>query len=335
MTPGGVNSESGRDTPLVSVVIPAYNCAATLPEALDSVARQTFRDLEVIVVDDASTDGTPDLGVKLTDRRPPCRYVKFPCNMGPAAARNRGIFEARATWVAFLDADDAWLPDRLEYQFSVAAQHPEAACFCGVVVPFGSAGPGSAHNPGSLRIEPSVPQEREERDREGACVRVLPVPEFARHNPVPTSTVLARKEAIEAVGGFDTQFRGPEDYDLWMRLAARYEVVWSERPLAMYRTVAGSLSMDDRTFLPQVVKVLEKAFGRGGALADYPGLRRWAFSNQFWNASWMAFQRGSRTDAVRHWLVSYSWHFGGGRRARRQWFRLLMRYFVGAADRSG
>ncbi|OGV85771.1 MAG: hypothetical protein A2340_15445 [Lentisphaerae bacterium RIFOXYB12_FULL_60_10] len=90
---------------------------------------------------------------------------------------------------------------------------------------------------------------------------------FAIANPVATSTVLLRRDVFEAVGGFDEQFRGPEDYDLWMRVADRGTVLKLETPLARYRHREGSLSVDDRKFLPQVIRVIEKAYGPGGVLS--------------------------------------------------------------------
>ena len=268
--------------PLISIIIPAYNSADTIIEALESVAAQTVGDYETIVVDDASTDDTVAVVERWVEREKAAplrlRMVRLESNSGPAAARNRGIEAAQGPWIAFLDADDAWMPWRLELQLCIMAEHRTAAMVCGGTVSFEGA------------TDPAAPVD--------ARCRPLTLGEFATGNPVATSTVLARREALVAVGGFDGQFMGPEDYDLWMRVAGRYPVLLADAPLARYRHRPGSLSLDDRRFLPQVLRVLDKAFAEGGALHGCPQLRRRALANQYWNASWMAFSRGTRPAAL-------------------------------------
>ena len=292
-------SEPGR----VSVVIAAYNAADTLHEALDSLAQQTFRDLEVIVVDDASADATRAVAEAELSKLAHHRLLALRVNGGPAAARNRGIAEASGEWIAFLDADDAWVPWRLEMQMQLVREQPDVALVCGTTIDFGApcaAQPGGAR---PLRLE-----------------------EFATHNPVATSTVLVRRRVVVSVGGFDAQFRGPEDYDLWMRIAARYRAVLMDAVLARYRHRPGSLSMDERRFLPEVLRVLAKAFRTGGALSAHPALKRRAIANQYWNASWMAFNRGARLTALRYLAAAFSRdrHVGGSLR-----LPLLWRYLFG------
>jgi len=140
---------------------------------------------------------------------------------------------------------------------------------------------------------------------------------------------MIKKAVFEEVGGFDTQFRGPEDLDLWLRIAAKHDIVMLDASLALHRHVPGSLSLDPNRFLPQVFRVLNKAFGEDGALASHPEWRDAAESTQFWNAAWMAFSRGNRGQAVRHWCRAYAKNMGASRRTQRKWFRLLVRYLVG------
>src|SRR4051794_36269759 len=124
----------GEANPLVSVVIPAFNRAFILPEALDSVLAQTFKDFELIVVDDGSTDDTEEVLRPYVERR----GVRFlpQANQGPAAARNRGIEAARGKYVAFLDSDDLWLPIKLSVQIPRMEAHPEAVMSYGNVLNF-------------------------------------------------------------------------------------------------------------------------------------------------------------------------------------------------------
>ncbi len=274
----------------VSVIIPAHNSAATLVEALDSVVRQTRPVQEIIVVDDVSTDDTIRVFEdwhRAANGGIAARLLRQTHNTGPAGARNAGIRAASGDWIAFLDADDAWLACRIEAQLNTAATHPSAALLCGGTVPLD---PG--HPP-----PPAVPAFR---------VTPLSLDDFIIHNPIATSTVLAWREAILGAGLFDEKFRGPEDYDLWLRIASRHECLQLEVPLSRYRTTVGSLSMDERTFLPQVLAVLRKAFAPGGALAAHPRQRRRAYAEQYSSASWMAFNRGDRPAALRHLLHSWA-----------------------------
>ncbi len=273
----------------VSVIIPAHNSAATLVEALDSVLRQTRPVQEIIVVDDASSDNTArvfeDWQCSLTGAVT-ARLLRQTRNTGPAGARNNGIRAATGDWIAFLDADDAWLAGRIEAQLNTAATHPSSVLFCGGIIPL-----DAHHLP-----PPTVPAFR---------VTPLSLDDFIIHNPIATSTVLAWREAILDAGLFDEQFCGPEDYDLWLRIASRHECLQLDVPLSRYRTTVGSLSMDERTFLPQVIAVLSKAFGPGGVLETHPRQRRLAYAEQYSSASWMAFNRGDRRAALRHLLHSW------------------------------
>jgi hypothetical protein len=167
------------------------------------------------------------------------------------------------------------------------------------------------------------------------AARDLTLDELAVHNPVATSTVLVRRAAVLAAGGFDPQFRGPEDYDLWLRVAARERVVFLDAPLARYRLVTGSLSLDDRRFLPEILRVLDKAYGRGGVLRGRPGEGR-ARGYHTLACSWMAAERGDIGRALRLFTRSlgyWPWPYGG-RHNPLPWARLkLLKYFASRIGR--
>lgn len=304
----------------VTAIVPAFNAEHTILEAIASIDAQDTRPREIIVVDDASRDATPHLLKQHLHNRPDCRVVLQERNAGPAVARNTGIALARTEWLAFLDGDDAWLPHRLSMQLALAAQHPDVALWCGAVVPLE---PGAPSAPPQLAA-PAVPPFRD-----------IPLEEFAAHNAVATSTVLVRRAAIQDAGGFDPQFVGPEDYDLWMRLAARRRLARIEYPLSRYRLVVGSLSMDDRRFLPQVLRVLDKGFAPGGALGALAGRRAASVATQYWNASWMAFNRGARAAALRYWWAAYRLDHHSSEGASRPWWKLLARYMMGRREAAG
>jgi glycosyltransferase involved in cell wall biosynthesis len=214
----------------VSVVIPAYNAADTIGRALDSVAAQTVPPDEVIVVDDGSTDGTAALVAARTDL--PIRLIASPGRSGAAAARNLGIAAARGEFVAFLDADDEWLPEKLARQLAVIVPAPRmsfVACRS-----FEYAHDGSPIGP----IHADVP--------------VVTGPEAWRTllaaTFVSTPCVLARRSVLQAIGGFDQSLPIAEDQDLWIRLALAGEVGFVDEVLVRVHERPTSLS---RTYKPQ------------------------------------------------------------------------------------
>lgn len=298
----------------VSFVVPAYNSSATIRDALESIASQSVQPREIVVVDDASTDDTCVVVEGMADEHTTVRLVRMEQNGGPATARNRGVQEASGEWVAFLDADDMCVPGRLEKQLAFLRENPDVAMVCGQAERISGSIPGRGRGPAA---------------RGDGRVRMLGLSDFIQNNQVATSTVLIRRDVFLQLGGFDPQFRGPEDLDLWLRLAAEHEIGMLDVPLALYRHVPGSLSMDPERFLPQVMGVLAKAFADGGALAAHPEWRAAAESTQHWHAAWMAFSRGHRGQAVRFWAQAYVRNARSSRPARRKWFRLLLRYIAG------
>jgi GT2 family glycosyltransferase len=300
-------------TPTVSVVIPAYNACQTLADALDSVAAQDFPALEAVVADDASSDGTADLARRWASAQRGCtiQVLQRGTNGGPAAARNCGIAAARGEWVAFLDADDVWLPWKLRSQLELVGQHPHAVAFCG--------GMELVRCDGASRTRAVAEAAGKPVAAPGS--RLISLEVLSTYNPVVTSTVLVRKDALAAVGGFDEQFRGPEDYDLWLRLAARQPLVMINTPLVRYRTRADGLSLNDRTFLPQVLRVIDKAYGAGGVLDGRAGKRK-AQAYQMLSCSWSAAQRGASRRALTLFLKSlFVWPGSFGPHAHRPWGR--------------
>ncbi len=196
--------------PLVSVIIPTYNRARFLKEALASVLAQTYRPLEIIVVDDGSTDETP----KVVSRFP-VRYVRTP-HRGVAAARNRGLNKARGALIAFLDSDDLWLPRKIEVQVSFFERQPEAVAVQTEEVWLR----------GGKRVNP---KKRHRKPSGHFFDRAL---ELCLISP---SAVMLRREVLEEIGGFDESFPVCEDYELWLRLLARYQVYLIPEPLVIKR----------------------------------------------------------------------------------------------------
>ena len=196
----------------VSVVIPAYNAAATIERALRSVAAQTYRPLEVIVVDDASTDPTATLAADFADLE--VRVVRLTTNGGPSRARNAGIAAASGDYIAFLDSDDIWLPEKTARQVAYLDGHPECVvvgCRTRSVDETGRAGPAW----------PAQPPRLGEDGWKGLLYESW----------LHTGCVMARAADVKAER-FDPGLGVAEDRDLWIRLARRGHVGFVPERLA-------------------------------------------------------------------------------------------------------
>jgi glycosyltransferase involved in cell wall biosynthesis len=209
----------------VTVVIPAYNAGRFLTDAIGSALAQTHAAREIVVIDDGSTDDTPAVAARFGDA---IRWVRKE-NGGPARARNDGIRLARGELVAFLDADDVWLPHKLERQIAKLAERPHAALVHSLAY--------NVLSDGSHR-ELRTP---EASDYSGDCLERL-----FHGNRITFSTVVARKACLEEVGGFDESLRQAaiEDYDLLLRLASRYPFTVVAEPLIHYRIHGANGSAD-------------------------------------------------------------------------------------------
>jgi GT2 family glycosyltransferase len=200
--------------PTVSVVIPTYNRARFLDAAVASVRAQTYPCMEIVIVDDGSTDNTADVVARLGNG---VRYIRQ-ANAGPAAARNRGIREAAGDLVAFLDTDDRWLPQKTALQVAVLQREPTVALV--------SADMAIEDETGTVQVASNF-QHRGLNDT-FAALDGRPIPHAPRQlltiNFVNTSTVLARRSVLIALEGFDERLRYGEDLELWLRIAAQHGI---------------------------------------------------------------------------------------------------------------
>lgn len=237
-------TEQPTDNPLVSVIIPAYNAAAFMSDTLDSVFGQTFRNHEVIVVNDGSSD-TEQLEQVLQRYPSNLHYIKQE-NQGAAAARNAGLRAATGDFIAFLDADDTWLPAFLDKQMELLKSSNADLVFADALL-F-----GDSHLDGRTFMQMDPP--RGEVSAENLlAVKVT----------VLTSTVLARKAPILEVGLFDVSLRRGQDFDLWLRLAkAGARFAYSREVLAHHRIVESGLSGGTISQLKRTLAVLESVKAR-------------------------------------------------------------------------
>lgn len=237
--------------PSVSVVMPTYNGARFILEALESVFGQTHPVEEVIVVDDGSTDNTRELLEPLADR---VTYV-VQANAGPGAARNRGVRLAHGDWIAFLDSDDCWEADHVSRLLDRARENPDAAMvYCG----------------------------KRWVDVQGNLMEDIPVQEtfpsgwifndlFQANYVSSTSVVIVKRQAFLEAGGFDERFRSiAEDYDLWLRISAVVPVMGVPAYTVRYRRHDSNLTHQTAKQIMAVREVLKKA----GALLGQGSVNR-------------------------------------------------------------
>ena len=231
--------------PLVSVVCPAYNCAPFIAPALESVFAQSYCPIEIIVVDDGSTDATSDL----VKGYPDVRYIRQ-ANRGPSAARNTGIRAAQGEYVAFLDIDDLWTPEKLSEQVAILNSCPDAGiCFADMRLFTDGAG----EEPTMFqKYNLTVNYFGDERFVTNAVTKLVTM------NFIPTSSVVARKSALLQAGGFDEQFRKAEDWDLWLRVALHHPIIYSPKLLTLKRVHDVNTSRDAEGMNSAALQVLEK-----------------------------------------------------------------------------
>lgn len=237
-------------TPTVSVVMAAKNYARFLPEAVESVFAQTFADWELIVIDDGSTDDTPNAVRPFrADRR--VRYVRADA-LGQSRAKNLGIGLSRRRFVAFLDADDAWEQTKLEKQLAVFEAKPEV---------------GVVFSKRSLMDEESRPILA--KPTSGFPTGSV-LPQMFIQNFVCFSSVVVKREVFSHVGAFDAEWDLSIDYDLWLRVAKFYTFDFVDEALVRYRTGHGNLSKKLRDRVDTAVSIMHRAESRYGACDKVP-----------------------------------------------------------------
>lgn len=267
----------------VSVVIPTFNCGRFVISAVESALAQTRMPVEVIVVDDGSTDDTK---TRMANFGSTVRYI-WKENGGVSSARNRGVAEATGDLIGFLDADDVWHPRKLEVQVAALADRPDL----GLIGSWTYRWPAESH--------PSRPQVEERVD-----VVDVPVDDLTIRNCLVTSTVLVRKEVLEAAGEFDTALQGPEDYDLWLRAARHAKIANLDVPLTGYREATpGSLSKNAHKMEEGMRRILDK-LDAAGVFQGRVLFRRKVRAHYHYLWSFMHREAGHRLLAAKHAATS-------------------------------
>jgi glycosyltransferase involved in cell wall biosynthesis len=212
---------------MVSVVIPAYNCAQYIADTIRSVCAQTYCDLEIVVIDDGSTDGTRNAVLAVTDPR--VRYVQT-SNRGNYFARNRGIEESKGEFIAFLDSDDLWISDKLEKQMRIFESFPDIDFCCTGFKFFKNNDPARCH------LDYSAFLDHDDSTDKTFIVNAL------RNNFIVTSSVVIRRPCFEKEGVFDTAYQNAMDYDMWLRIVLNYKARYVSEALVLRREHAANIS---------------------------------------------------------------------------------------------
>jgi glycosyltransferase involved in cell wall biosynthesis len=251
--------------PVVSVIIPTYNRSALLAEAIESALAQTWKDLEIIVVDDGSTDDTQEVLAPYCGR---IKYIYQPNSGVPSCPRNAGIRNATGEYIAILDSDDVMFPRKLEMQVALFEKHTDVGMVCS---DFSKSADGrivcesfisSGHSRFMKLPKKQVGPNQYILNR-GVCDCL------ALDNFIGTSSVVARRDVFESVGLFDEspEIRSVEDIDMWFRIAERFPFGYIDLPLHMYRLHQGNISSMKESVIRARIIARERFF-RSGAISS-------------------------------------------------------------------
>ncbi len=272
----------------ISVILPVYNGASTIADTIDSVLGQTFQEFELIIIDDGSTDDTVSVIETINDDRLHIHQFE---NAGQGESRNRGAALAQGEYLSFIDADDLWTPEKLESQWQALQTHPEAA------VAYSWTDHIDEHNQ-FFRSGPHLPFS-------GDVYKKLIISDFVGSG----SNVLIRKLAFDEVGGFAPHLTPAEDWDLWVRLAAKYEFVVVPQVQILYRTVTTSSSFNLAKMEASSLQVMERIFAQ--APPELQGLARLCRGHRYKYLTYKALDltpQRQRAAAAFRFLVLALWY---------------------------
>lgn len=294
--------------PTVSVVIPAHNAVLFIKEAVDSVLDQSVRPSQVIVVDDGSTDGTAEMLRTFGDRI----TVTSGRYGSAAAARNAGAALATGAWLAFLDADDAWLPHKLERQLAVAADDRVGLVYA------------DRFNTGDRGDLPEIQSQIQPLYHGDVFMDLLLL-----GNHITLSSVMMRTALFRALGGFSETLRNAEDWDLWIRLSESHRVEACQEPLVRYRLHAAMKSSNPARMQIARRTIIERALRLPRGLRLPAATRRRVVAAMAWTNGSDAARRGATRLAAQEFVRSVlAWPFD------RRLYVDVVRFVLGRAGQS-
>jgi glycosyltransferase involved in cell wall biosynthesis len=275
--------------PLVSVIMAVHNREASVARAIDSVLGQTYRSLELIVVDDGSTDGTREVVERFS---PPVKLISQ-THAGAYVARNHALRYAQGELIAFIDSDDAWTPDKLELQVPLM-RRPDVGLVFGDAIHVMAPQDGASQT-GLTSFSVAPPKRGRALEGLVSC------------NFVPTCTVLVRRSCLEEIGGFSESNMVSADYLAWFRIAQRHELDFVERPLIEYTVHADGLSFDLGRALEARIDLFSAELAQRSDPATRQLLRRLLFNLSLSLA--LAALRGRARSISHPWRVAWSTAF--------------------------
>lgn len=275
---------------LVSVIIPNYNTAKYIADAIESVLSQAYQNFELIVVDDGSTDNTKEVVQKYINQ-PTFKYI-FQENKGLSAARNTGIKASQGEFIAFLDADDIWLPEKLEHQIKLMDSDKVGIVSCS----------GYTTNEKGEILDTFI--------KKNYSNRYLLLRDLSMKNVVSGggSTALVRKTCFDVIGLFDENLKSSEDWDMWLRIAQRFDIIFVEKPLVKIRVRNNSMcsSSNATKMLRYELLVIDKLFSSKSSLNLFNFLlKRKIYGYRYFRASNSCKLIGNDKDAKRYILKSF------------------------------
>ncbi|MGB3405551.1 MAG: glycosyltransferase [Microcoleaceae cyanobacterium] len=243
---------------LISVIIPVYNAQKTIQATIESVLQQTFPDFELIIINDGSTDQTDSILRQYTDSR---ISIYTNSRQGAAVSRNQGFQQSNGEYIAFLDADDLWTVDKLESQLKALKDHPEMTVSYSWTDYIDEAG-NKLYSGSYLALN-------------GDIYSKLLVRNFLENGSNP----MIKRQALIDIGGFDESLEGGQDWDLYLRLAAKYQFIAVPTVQIYYRVSSGSISSNLSRQEQQVLKVMERNYAQSNA--EIQPLKSYSLTNLY------------------------------------------------------
>jgi len=258
--------------PKVSVILPCYNGDKFIRETLESALYQTYNDIEIIVVDDGSTDDSKAIIKSFSD---PCIKYFYKENEGVSVARNHGIRFSKGKYIAFLDSDDLWLPEKIELQLKEIERQKDIYFVCSGFYLIDSRGQVLD----KIKVKNST--------------NILKDLLLDGNIIGPPSSVLVKREVFKSIGDFDPFLSTSADWDLWIRIAQRYPLAYIDKPLIKYRIHEAGMHHNIRVFENDVSKTLYKFFNSLSLNDEFGTIRKRAMANAYMVIAKSYFKKGN------------------------------------------
>jgi len=255
---------------LISIIIPTYNRGGLIINTINSVLNQTYLNWELIIVDDGSTDNTKEIIASVNDSR--IKYI-YRENKGPSAARNTGIKNANGEYIAFLDSDDEWLPEKIERQIKFLDKNPNIGIIGG-------------WSTSVFENNKKLSQSCIEIKNNKTYIKALLLFPFYKINELPwTSSIIVKKECFDKVGYFDEKMISKEDWDMWLRIAIFYDFYCLDKILILRKIHNQSLmyTTDTEKIKNGAVMFLDKVYSNENLPDEFLKFKNISYSNTLFN----------------------------------------------------